>query len=162
MQTSEIFEDTSVGSNLQYDTYRNTEDVPKSFCSNQEERLKDHLVSQGSFFSTVTSQAHPKLNTLWSSAQGTLPKNIFNFTLNYDNNTIPTKKNLCRWGLSFISDCSLCLRPKYLLHLVTGYTTYLNDGRFTWRHNSMLQFIAKSLKSSPDSVLHVDLPGYIT
>ena len=26
----------------------------------------------------------------------------------------------------------------------------------------MLQFIAKSLKSSPDSVLYVDLPGYIT
>ena len=39
---------------------------------------------------------------------------------------------------------------------------YLNDGRFTWRHDQMLQAIAKSLKSIPDSVLYVDLPGYIT
>ena len=46
--------------------------------------------------------------------------------------------------------------------MVAGCKTYLNDGGFTWRHDSMLQFIAKSLKSIPDSVLYVDLPGYIT
>ena len=39
---------------------------------------------------------------------------------------------------------------------------YLNDGRFTWRHDQMLQFIAQSLESIPDSVYYVDLPGYIT
>ena len=85
--------DTSVGSNLQYDAYRNTKDVLKSFPCNLEEKLKDHLVSQGSFFSTVTSQALSKLNSLWSSAQGTPPKN-FNFTVMYSNNTLPTKKTL--------------------------------------------------------------------
>ena len=157
-----LWRDTSVGSNLQYDTYRNTKDVLKSFRCNQEEKLRNHLISQGSFFSTVTSQALSKFNSLWSSAQGTLPKNIFNFTVKYIKNTLPTKKNLCRWGLSSTSDCSLCLRPESLLHVVAGCTTYLNDGRFTWRHDSMLQFIAKSLKSIPDSVLYVDLPGYIT
>ena len=157
-----LWRDTSVGSNLQYDTYRNTKDVLKSFRCNQEEKLRNHLISQGSFFSTVTSQALLKLNSLWSSAQGTLPKNIFNFTVKYINNTLPTKKNLCRWGLSSTSDCSLCLRPESLLHVVAGCTTYLNNGRFTWRHDSMLQFIAKRLKSIPDSVLYVDLPGYIT
>ena len=46
--------------------------------------------------------------------------------------------------------------------MVAGCTTYLNDGRFTWRHDSLLPFIAESLKSIPDSVLYVDLPGYIT
>ena len=99
--------------------------------------------------------------TLSSSAQGTLPKNIFNFTVKYINNTLPTKKNLCRWGLSSTSDCSLCVKPESLLHVVAR-CTYLNDGRFTWRHDSLHLFIAKSLKSIPDSVLHVDLPGYIT
>ena len=38
--------DTSNGPNLQYDTYRNTQDVLKSFHSKQEEVLKDHLLSQ--------------------------------------------------------------------------------------------------------------------
>ena len=157
-----LWKDTSNGPNLQYDAYRNTKDVLKSFRCKQEEKLNDHLVSQGSFFSAVKSQALPKLNSMWSSAQGHLPKNIFNFTIKYMNNTLPTKINLCKWGLSSTSDCSFCLKPESLLHVVAGCSTYLNDSRFTWRHNSMLQFIANSFKSVPDSVLYVDLPGFIT
>ena len=157
-----LWKDTSNGPNLQYDAYRNTKDVLKSFRCKQEEKLNDHLVSQGSFFSAVKSQALPKLNSMWSSAQGHLAKNIFNFTIKYMNNTLPTKINLCKWGLSSTSDCSFCLKPESLLHVVAGCSTYLNDGRFTWRHNSMLQFIANSFKSVPDSVLYVDLPGFIT
>ena len=157
-----LWKDTSNGPNLQYDAYRNTKDVLKSFRCKQEEKLNDYLVSQGSFFSAVKSQAHPKLNSMWSSAQGHLRKNIFNFTIKYMNNTLLTKINLCKWGLSSTSDCSFCLKPESLLHVVAGCSTYLNDGRFTWRHNSMLQFIATSFKSVPDSVLYVDLPGFIT
>ena len=41
------------------DTFRNTKDVLKSFRSKQEERLKDHLVSQVSFSSTVITQTLP-------------------------------------------------------------------------------------------------------
>ena len=82
--------------------------------------------------------------------------------IKYINNTLPTKKNLFKWGLSSTSDCSFCLRPGSLLHVVAGCTMYLNDDRFTWRHNSMLQFIGSSFKSAPDSVLYVDLPGFIT
>ena len=155
-------EGTSVGSNLQYDSFCNAKDLLKSFPCNQEEHLRDHLVIEGSFVSTATSQALPTLNSLWSSAQRTLNKNIFNFTVKYINNTLPTKKNLCKWGLSPTSDCSLCLKPESLLHVVARCTTYLNHGRFTWHHNSMLQFIAKSLKSILDSVLYVDFPGYVT
>ena len=124
-----LWMNTSDSSNLQYDTHRNTKDVLKSFRCNQEEKLRGHLVSQGSFFSTVASEALSILNSLWSSAQGTLPKNIFIFTVKYINNTLPTKKNLFRWGLSSTSDCSLCLRPESLLHVVAGCTTYLKDWR---------------------------------
>ena len=49
-----------------------------------------------------------------------------------------------------------------IIHVVAGCSTYLIDGRFTWCHSSMLQFIANSFKSVPDSVLYVDLPGFIT
>ena len=117
-----LWRDTSVGSNLQYDTYCNTKDVLKSFRCNQEEKLRDHLVSQGSFFSTVTSEALSKPNSLWSSAQGTPPKNIFDFTVKYVNKTLPTKKHLCRWGLSSTFDCSLCLKT-------------VSSSRASWMHN---------------------------
>ena len=130
--------DTSNGPNLQYDTCRNTEDVLKSFRCKLEEKLNDHLVSKGSFFSAVISQALPKLNSMWSSAQGHLPKNIFDFTIKYMNNTLPTKINLCKWGFSSTSDCSFFLKPESHLHVLAECSTYLNDGRFTWRHNSML------------------------
>ena len=146
---------------MQYDAYRNTKDVLMSFLCKQEVKLNDQLVSHGYFFSAVVSQALPKLNSVWYSVQGHLPKNIFSFTIKYMNNTLPTKINLCKWGLSSTSDCSFCLKPEYLSH-VTGCSAYLNDGRFTWHHNSMLQFIANSFKSVPDSVLYVDLPGFIT
>ncbi len=39
---------------------------------------------------------------------------------------------------------------------------YLNEGRLTWRHNSVLNFIASSLKSAKHSNLYADLPGYIS
>ena len=54
-----LWRDTSVGSNMQYDTYRNTKDVLKSFRCNQEEKLRDHLVSQGSFFSRSGARKFP-------------------------------------------------------------------------------------------------------
>ena len=99
---------------------------------------------------------------MWSSAQGNWPNNIFNFTIKYINNTLLTKKNLRKWGLSSTSDCSFCLKSESLLQVVAGCATHLNDDRFTWRQKSMLQFIAKCFKSIPDSVLYVDLPGFIT
>ena len=156
-----LWKNTSVGPTWQYDTNHNTKDVLKSFRCNQEDKLRDNLASKGSF-STVTLQALPIINSLWSSVQRTLLKNIFNFRVKYINNTVSTMRNLCRWGLSSTSDCSLRLKPESLLHVVPGHTTYLNDDRCAWHYNSMLQFITKSLKSIPDSVLFVDLPGYIT
>ena len=65
-------------------------------------------------------------------------------------------------GFSSTSYFYFCLKPESLLHAVAGCSTYLNDGCFTWRHNSMLQFIANFFKSFPDSVLYLDLTGFIT
>ena len=75
-----LWKSTSTHTNLQYDRYRDTKEVLKTFRSSQEERLQSHLVSQESFFSAVISKSLPKLNSIWSSVQSNLPKNIFNFT----------------------------------------------------------------------------------
>ena len=39
---------------------------------------------------------------------------------------------------------------------------YLNDGRYTWRHNSALSFISQTLQSIKPAKLYVDLPGYLS
>ena len=102
------------------------------------------------------------LNSLWSSVQSKLPRNIFNFTIKYINNTLPTRKNLLKWGISSTSECSFCLEPESLLHVVAGCKTYLCEWRFTWRHDSVLSLIASTIQSAEFFDLYVDLPGDIS
>ena len=125
--------------------YKSTKEVLKDFRSNQEDKLQHHLTSQGFFFSNVIKYSLSSVNSIWSEAQSHLPKNIYNFTIRYINNSLPTRKDMARWGLSQSPDCSFCLNPESLLHVVAGCQQYLD--RFTWRHDSILNFIAKSLKA---------------
>ena len=46
------------------------------------------------------------------------------------------------------------------MHIISGCKAYLNEGRFTWRHDSVLNFIASNLTSVQRFKLYVDLPGF--
>ena len=61
-------------------------------------------------------------------------------------------------GLLPTSDCSKCLALETRLHVVVGCQLYLE--RLTWRHDSILHFIAANLQTVNDSRLYVDLQGY--
>ena len=87
-----------------------------------------------------------------------LPKNIFNFTILYLNNSLPTRRNLLKWGISATSECSFCSAPESLLHVVAGCHSYRE--RFTWRHNSILSFLALPFQPLRNIVLFFDLPGF--
>ena len=153
-----LWKETSDSKNIQYDVYSTTKEVLKSFNSQQQIQLQNHLLVQGSFFSNVIKFSLEKLNSLWSKSQSNLPKNIYNFTIRYINNSLPTRRNLTKWGIVSNSDCSLCLKPETLLHVVAGCQSYLP--RFTWRHDFVLNFIAKTLQPVSNSDLFVDLPGF--
>ena len=159
---NKLWTETSNYKNIQYDTYKNTKDVLSTIRKQHEDKLNHHLISQGSFFSNVMKYSTISFNSIWSSVQSKLPKNIFNFTIRYINNTLPTRKNLHKWGVSTTSECAFCLSPESLLHIVAGCKTCLNEGRFTWRHDSVLNLIASTLKSLNYSNLYVDLPGYLS
>ena len=68
---------------------------------------------------------------------------------------------MARWGLSQSPDCTFCLNPESLLHVVAGCQQYLNH--FTWRHDSILNFIAKSLQPviNVHSSLYADVNGFL-
>jgi hypothetical protein len=155
---NELWKATSNSKNIQYDVYNSTKQVLKDFRSGQEDKLHTQLTCQGSFFTNITKFSLSQLTKIWSACQSNLPKNIFNFTVRYINNSLPTRQNLARWGLSPTSDCSRCLAPETLLHVVAGCQSYLE--RFTWRHNSVLNFLATNLQTVSGSHLYVDLPGY--
>ena len=52
----------------------------------------------------------------------------------------------------------LWLHHETLLHVVAGCSSYLN--RFTWRHNSILNFIANNIPLQNFQNIFADLPGF--
>ena len=100
---------------------------------------------EGEWILEITEGASAKLawrQGIWSSTKSNLPSNIFNFTIKYLNNTLPTRKHLLKWNLSQTSNCGFFLLQETLLHVVAGCKMYLDQGRYTWRHNSALNFLA--------------------
>ena len=155
---NELLKSTSNSKNIQYDIYHSTKQVLKDFRSGQEDRLHNQLTCQGSFFTNITKFSLSQLTKLWSTCQSNLPKNIFNFTVRFINNSLPTWQNLARWAISTTSDCTYCLALETLLHVVAGCQSYLE--RYTWRVDSVLNFLATNLQTVSGSCLYVDLPGY--
>ena len=58
-------------------------------------------------------------------------------------------------------DSSFCSQSESLLHVVAGGKKYLEQGRYTWHHDFILHFLAKSCLSFQNSVLCADIPGFI-
>ena len=91
-----VWAETSYGTNLQYDQFQNTKQVLKSIQKDHEERLNNTLISQGWVISSVIKQSRQNCKGLWSIVQQSVPRNIFNFSIKYLNNTLLTRKNLFR------------------------------------------------------------------
>ena len=157
-----LWKSTSQSMNVQYDSYKNTKHVLKMVRHEHTEKLQSQLPSQGFIITFLLNHSLTQLNSIWSSAQSSLPKNIFNFTVRYLNNTLANRTNLHKWKLSSSPDCSFCLKPESLLHIVAGCKSYLEDGRYTWRHNSALHFIASTLQCIKNSTMYADLPGFLS
>ena len=122
--TKDLWKSSSCHTNIQYDVYKSKEEVPKRFLfsSRAEDKLQHHLTSQGFFFPNVFKYSLSSVNSLWSEVQSHLPKNIYKFTIRYINNSLPTLKNMARWGLSQSPDCSFCLNHSCVSVVVVNST----------------------------------------
>ena len=130
---------------MQYDVYNSTKEVLKTFHSVHEDKLQNQLTCQGSFFSSVSKFALLQLNVGWSNVQYKLLKNIYDFSIRYINNSLPTRKSLSKWDILSNSECTFCLSAESLLRVVACCQSYLES--FTWGHNSVLDFLARTLQS---------------
>ena len=92
----DLWKSSSCHTNIQYDVYKSTKEVLKDFHFNQEDKPLDHLTSQGFFFTNVIKLSLSSVNSVWSSVHSNLPKNIYNFTIRYINNSLATRKYLFR------------------------------------------------------------------
>ena len=112
----------------------------------------------------VWSLGNEQLKKLWVDVRDILPSNIYNFTTRYMNNTLAKLKNRVMWGKATIDTCLACEEnSKSLLHVlqvVSGCKVHLDEGRYTWRQNSILATLLRSIDGLRDLRIFADIQGY--
>ena len=114
------------------------------------------LYVQGNFLALAAAE---KEDVVWKSYMYSLKQGTLKFLLNTTLDTLPIAANLVRWKKSSCDLCKLCRRRETTNHVLNGCPVGLDQGRYTYRHNSVMNYIVKS----EDSKLKVYsvLPGHI-
>lgn len=82
----------------------------------------------------------------WQALLYSYTPTLLSFALNSIQLTLPTPDNLQRWNKRSDAKCTLCGRNNCtLMHILTGCPVSLREGRFTWRHDSILSVITEAL-----------------
>ena len=91
-----------------------------------------------------------------------IPQGVLKFAINAGVNTLPSLDNLKRWGKRVSDRCPFCGNTETLAHILSNCSSALNQGRFTWRHNSVLCSIIDLIRPHlKDGMrLYSDMPGY--
>ena len=71
---NQLWKATSNSKNIKYDTYNSTKQVLKDFRSGQEDKLRNQLTCQGSFFTNITKFSLSQLTKIWSASQSKPPE----------------------------------------------------------------------------------------
>ena len=91
-----------------------------------------------------------------------IPQGVLRFAINAGINTLPTFDNLKRWGKRANDRCPFCGNIQTLLHVLSNCNTALDQGRYTWRHNSVLSSLINVIRPQliDGMVLHSDMEGF--
>ena len=155
-----IYNETSRNINIQYDNYKSTREVIKEVRKNTENRIISNLTTQKLVLKSIWDMSDNKFNVTWKSALINLPRNIYNFTVRYLNNTLANATNCFIWKTKSSPFCHYCSNRQTLGHVVGGCQTFLQEKTSTWRHYSVLQNIASSIPRDNLTELFVDLVGF--
>ena len=146
---------------IQVDQYEDTSDVTKSVRAKQIEKISNDLQYQGYIVKQMWTLSNEQLKKLWIDVRDILPSNIYNFTNRYMNNTLATLKNMVLWGKAAMDTClAFKENSQSLLHVVSGCKVHLQQGRCTWRHNSILATLLSSIDGLRGLRIFADIPGY--
>ena len=105
----------------------------------------------------ILEVSRAKYIKLWQKMIDKLPKNIYTFCPRAIVFSLANKSDLFRWKKN-------SGQKQTQHHVMSFCKTTLNQGRYTWRHISVLKTIASHLQSvltSLNASLYVDVPGYL-
>ena len=86
----------------------------------------------------------PERKLTWSDIWKMEPLRI-RFLLRSVYDVLPSPTNLSRWGLIDDPRCKLCGEKGTMAHILSGCKTALQQGRYRWRHDKVLQVLADIL-----------------
>ena len=99
---------------------------------------------------------------VWSRIMTSLPAGQLSFIIRAGIDCLPTPMTLYRWRYRTDSSCNLCKSPYCTVnHILNGCPTSLSQGRYTWRHDSVLRNLFQFLRSNLDTSVSIfaDLNG---
>ena len=90
-----------------------------------------------------------------------MPPNLLSFCLNSTYDVLPSPSNLKRWRISSEACCNLCGKKICTTaHVLSACKTALTQGRYTFRHDSVLHELLAAIKkfsneiASPPQAVH--------
>ena len=100
-------------------------------------------------------------DNIWRQLLTGMPAGQLSFVLRASCDSLPCPNTLVRWGYSLSKKCPLCNFPVCnVKHVLSCCSVALSDGRYTWRHNLVLEDLVKFLKTfNPLGSVFADLPG---
>ena len=105
--------------------------------ASQEQARK--MVLQGEFARLLEEQ---QSNVDWQSTMYSLPRGVLAFAARSTSNSLPSPDNLARWKKIVSPRCPLCDKvPCTLFHLLSNCSTSLQQGRYDYRHDSILNYL---------------------
>ena len=114
-------------SNINYDHFITSKNAIKDLRERKQEHIARDLTTQSLVVKALWQESFAENVKTWNTALNKLPKNIYNFTQRYLNNTLPTLKNMCKWKKKENSLCFSCLHPQTLQHVVSGCEIHLKE-----------------------------------
>ena len=123
---------------------------------NQEDQIARYK-KQGDFL-TLLKQS--EVDAEWKSYIYGINKGAMKFIINSSINTLPTASNLKQWGKRTSDKCHHCDGVETTQHILNGCKTFLDEGRYTWRHDNILHYLYTILKDEDieDIEVYADLP----
>ncbi len=143
--------------NLLVTTKKKVKDnINQEFSTMWHEHIKS-LTVQGRFLELLHME---NTHITWRSIIFNLPRGILQFAINAAIDTLATNANLKRWGKRRNARCDLCTQRE-TLHHVLNHCEFLLE-RYTWRHNSILNFIINIVSCNDHEAIYSDLAGMMT
>ena len=103
------------------------------------------LLKQGEFLKLAHEE---EKDPIWKGFIWNLKSGTAKFLLNATIHTLPTINNLKLWNKSVSDQCLLCKNRDSTLHTLNGCKVMLDQGRFTYRHDNILNYIVSKLEKN--------------